>query len=159
MEHPDFLVKEFIPVLPEGINIATQGKVEVSSFADVYTGIKTIDGKLTGTSYWEGAADSYPNILTVNLKDFFDISAVRVCINPDVVWGSRTQTFSLLVSNDGIAYIEIIAENTYEFNPDTGNQVILDFENITCQYVQLQFTDNSGSNGAQVAEFEIYSNS
>ena len=157
MENPEFEVKEFVPVLPEGANVALEGKAEVSSFADVYTGIKTIDGKAGGNSYWEAKADSYPNILTIDLKSSYDISAVRVCLNPENVWGARTQTFSVLTSMDGITYTELIPSASYDFMPVTGNEAVLKFDTINCQYIQLQFTGNTGSKGAQVAELEIYS--
>lgn len=157
MENPNFIKEEYVPVLPEGTNIALDGKVQASSFADVYTPRKTIDGNVNGVSYWEGKPDSYPDTLTVDLRASASISGIRVCLCPLNIWGKRTQTFALNVSKDGVNYEEVAAMKQYTFDPDTGNEVILQFDPIETQYVQLSFTENSGASGAQVAEFEIYS--
>ena len=156
-EHPDFKVEEYVPQLPEGTNIAVEGKVKASSFADVYLANKSIDGKAEGTSYWEAAPDTYPNILTLDLKVLSKISAIRVCLNPSTAWGDRTQTFSVSISKDGEQYEEIVPSADYAFSPQRGNEAILEFDEKECQYVQLQFTGNTGAKGAQVAELEVYS--
>ncbi|MDF2484178.1 MAG: coagulation factor 5/8 type domain protein, partial [Herbinix sp.] len=43
------------------------------------------------------------------------------------------------------------------FDPATGNEVQLPFDEVTTQFVQLVVTENSGAGGGQIAEFEIYS--
>ena len=67
------------------------------------------------------------------------------------------QTFCVQISEDGENFTELIPANDYEFNPDTANEVVIDFDEVGCKAVQLVFTGNTGAGGAQVAEFEIYS--
>jgi hypothetical protein len=155
MEHPDFAKKEYTLVLPEGENIALNKKVKASSFNDVYTPRKVVDGKTAGVSYWEGKPD-YPNTLTVDLGDVEKIHALRIALCPLSVWGKRTQTFGVSKSLDGEKFDSFIESKQYTFDPDTGNEVQLLFDEIETRYVQLTFTENSGSGGGQVAEFEIY---
>lgn len=158
MVHPDFVKEEYVPIVIEGDNIAKGKKVSASSFYDVYTPRKVTDGVFVGVSYWEGAPDSYPNILTVNLEEIKSIHTVRVCLSPMSIWGKRTQTFSVNISNDNEIFTELIPEQQYTFDPDTGNEVVLTFDTVDVKYVQLKFTENSGATGAQVAEFEVYAN-
>lgn len=156
MEHPDFIKEEYVPVIPEGNNIARDGTATASSFTDVYPASKAIDGNVNGPSYWEAKADSYPNILTVKLKEASDIHAVRLRLNPASIWGKRTQTFSISVGSDGEKYTEIVPMTQYSFDPDRGNEAVIEFDTVNAQYVRLEFTENSGASGAQAAELEIY---
>lgn len=155
LEHPDFIKEEYTLVLPEGVNIALDKKVKASSFNDVYTPRKVVDGVATGVSYWEGKND-YPNYLTVDLEQPEKIHAIRVALSPMAIWGKRTQTFSVNISDDGENFSTFIESKQYTFDPDTGNEVQLLFDEIQTRYVQLVFTENSGAVGGQVAEFEIY---
>ncbi|MBC7960278.1 MAG: discoidin domain-containing protein [Vallitaleaceae bacterium] len=157
MENPAFIKEVYVPVLPEGTNIALEGKVFASSIQDSFAARKSIDGKSEGASYWEGKANTYPNILTLDLKKVASIHAVRLTLNPLSVWGKRTQTFAVQVSGDGTNFEELVPMTQYTFDPDQGNEVIVEFEGMQTQYVQLEFTENSGAGGAQVAEFEVYS--
>lgn len=155
--HPDFVKEEYVPLVIEGENVAKGKKATASSFNDVYIPRKVTDGVFAGVSYWEGAPDSYPNILTVNLEEEKSIHTVRVCLSPMSIWGKREQTFSVSVSNDNETFTELIPEKQYTFDPAMGNEVVLNFDTVNAKYVQLSFTKNSGSTGAQVAEFEVYS--
>lgn len=157
MEHPDFIKEEYIPVIPEGTNIALEGKAEASSFTQSYVARKAIDGNAKGVSYWEAAPDSYPNTLTVDLKRVAPIHAVRILLNPASIWGKRTQTFAVKVSTDGENFTELVPLKDYVFDPDRGNEAVITFDPVDAQYVQLEFTANTGAAGGQVAEFEIYS--
>jgi hypothetical protein len=157
MEHPDFIKEDYVLALPEGENIALKKKVKASSFNDVYTPRKVVDGIATGPSYWEGKPDSYPNTITVDLEEESTIHAIRVCLSPMAIWGKRVQTFSVLISKEGETFTELYGMKDYNFEPDTGNEVQFLFDDIRTRYVMLEFTNNTGSGGAQVAEFEIYS--
>lgn len=156
MEHEAFAVEEYVSVLPEGENLALEGKIEASSFQESFVPRKAIDGRTAGASYWEGAKDSYPNLLTLNLKEEKSFHAIRVCLNPETLWGKRTQEFSVEISSDGESFTELVPSAAYEFTPDRNNEVILEFDETTAQYVQLKFTSNTGAGGGQVAEFEVY---
>ncbi len=154
-EHPDFKKKEYKLVLPEGTNIALKKKVDASSFNDVYTPRKVTDGVALGVSYWEGKSD-YPNYLTVDLESIQQFHAIRVALSPMAIWGKRTQTFAVNLSDDGKNFKPFIDSKQYTFDPDTGNEVQLLFDDTKARYVQLVFTENSGAGGGQVAEFEVY---
>ena len=156
MEHEAFIKEEYVSVLPQGENIAPLGKIEASSFTDVYVPNKAVDGKTNGPSYWEAAKDSYPNLLTLSLHEPSSIHAVRLCLCPLKIWGKRTQEFSVRVSADGETYEELFPGQAYEFDPDRGNEVVLEFDARQAAYVQLEFYSNTGAEGAQVAELEVY---
>jgi hypothetical protein len=155
-EHPAFIKEEYVLVLPEGENIAVGKKAEASSFTDVYNAPKAVDGDSAGASYWEGKSD-YPNLLTVDLETPSKIHTVRLTLNPLPIWGKRTQTIAVNVSSDGVTYKELVATKQYTFDPDTGNEVQISFDEIETRYVQIVVTENSGAGGGQIAEFEVYS--
>ncbi len=156
MEHEAFLKEEYISQVPEGDNLALEGKIEANGFADVYVPKKAIDGKTAGPSYWEGDGNSYSNILTLELAQPAGIHAIRVSLCPQKIWGKRTQEFAVRISEDGINYEELIPLQAYDFDPDRGNEAILNFEETDAKYIELEFTSNTGGAGAQVAEFEVY---
>ncbi len=156
MEHPDFVKEEFIPVIPAGSNIALGMQAAASSFEATYTPRKVTDGNAGGVSYWEGAKDSYPNWIEVEFEEARSVHAVRVLLNPQNIWGRREQTFSVEVSSDGETYEEVVAEAAYVFDPDLGNETVVEFGQAEARYVRLIFTANSGSGGGQVAELEVY---
>lgn len=156
MEHEDFMKEEYVSAVPDGDNLALEGKIEASSFADVYVPKKVIDGKTAGFSYWEGAADTYPNLLSLELEQPSAIHAIRVCLCPQKIWGKRVQEFSVKISADGENYKELFPMQAYDFNPDRGNEVILNFDETEVKYVELEFNSNTGGAGGQVAELEVY---
>lgn len=156
-QHPLFIKEEYVPVIPEGINIAESAKVEANDYNDVYFANKVKDGNPNAQSYWEGASDAYPNILTASFKEEQSIHAVRMLLCPLSVWSTRTQTFSVEISEDGENFTEFLAEADYVFNPDKGNEVVIEFDDITIKAIRFVFTANTGASGAQVAELELYS--
>lgn len=68
------------------------------------------------------------------------------------------QAFSIEVSTDGETFTEAAANDKYEFNPDTGNIVRVDFPAVEAEYVKLIFTSNSSARtaGAQAAEILVF---
>lgn len=155
-EHPDFTTEAFEFVAPEGENIAPNGTISSSGYNDVYEEARAIDGDTSGSSYWEGASDLYPNDLTVSFGESHKINAIRLALNPDVVWSKRVQTFSVKVTDGSGAVSELFSEAAYEFTPAKGNEIILTFDPVEVTAVTVCFTSNTGAVGAQVAEFEIY---
>lgn len=155
-EHPDFIKEEYVLVLPEGENVALDKKIEASSYTQVYNAPKAVDGHADGASYWEGKSE-YPNYLTVDLEAPTKINAILLALNPLAIWGKRTQTIAVNISSDGTNYIELVKTQQYTFDPDTGNEVQITFDETEARYVQLVITENSGAGGGQVAEFEVYS--
>lgn len=156
MEHEAFIKEEYVSQVPEGDNLALEGKIDASSFADVYVPKKAIDGKTAGPSYWEGEGNNYPNILTLELSQSAGIHGIRVSLCPQKIWGKRTQEFAVRISGDGVNYEELFPLQAYDFDPDRGNEAIINFEETDAKYIELEFTSNTGGAGAQVAEFEVY---
>lgn len=154
--HPDFIKEEYVPVLPEGNNIAMGKKVEANSFIGSYQPRKVTDGDVDDASYWEGKSD-YPNILTVDLEENSKIHAIRLCLNPLAIWGRRTQKIAFHISLNGNDFEELVEAKEYMFDPDTGNEVQIQLEEVEARYVQLVITENTGAGGGQIAEFEVYS--
>lgn len=156
LEHPDFIKEEYVSHIPEGVNLSKEAEANASSFAQSYTPRKVIDGKTDGVSYWEASPDSYPNVITLDLKAIHSIHAVRLMLNPAGIWSEREQTFDIQTSVDGTTFTPWVEAATYTFSPDTGNEVIVELEAIDARYVRLTFTSNTGGSGAQIAEFEVY---
>lgn len=157
MLHPLFVKEEYVPVIPEGTNIAGDAKIEANAYNDVYFANKVKDGNPNAQSYWEGAGGDYPNILTATFKEAQSIHAVRLLLCPLSVWSTRTQTFSVEISEDGETFTEFLASEDYVFDPDKGNEVVVEFDDITVKAIRFVFTANTGASGAQVAELELYS--
>ncbi len=156
--HPDFIVETVIPPVPEGSNVALGKKVTSNGNTVPYVPARTVDGKTNGGFYWEGKKDQYPNLITIDLKETYTLNTVRVCLSPEAVWMARSQEFSVLISDDGENFMELIPSQAYKFDPKTGNLADIQFEPETAgRFVQLSFTSNSGGNAAQAAEIEIYS--
>lgn len=138
-----------------GENLALGKSVSANGFHDVYEAENVTDG--IPQTYWEGEPAAYPNIITVNLGSPENMSKIRVRLNPDIVWSKRVQNFSILSSVDGKTFKELAAAKDYKFDPKTGNMVVVAFdEAVKTQFVQLQFTKNTGASAAQISEFEIY---
>lgn len=154
--HEAFVVEEYESIIPDGENVARLGKAAANGQTDVYGANKAIDGKTGGASYWEGATDDYPNIITVTLPETHSVHAIRLCLCPLTVWGPRTQTFSVLVSRDGENFEELIASAEYNFTPKKNNEVVIEFDRTDILAARIEFTGNTGAGGAQLAEFELY---
>lgn len=153
---PEFVKEEYKLVLPEGTNVALNKKIQCSSYTQVYNAPKAVDGKTDGNSYWEGKND-YPNTLTVDLENPTKVHAVRLALNPQAIWAKRTQTIAVNISSDGQNFTELVGAKEYTFDPDTGNEVQITFDETEVRFVQLVVTANTGAGGGQIAEFEVYS--
>lgn len=153
-----FIKEEYIPVIPDGTNIADLSRFDANGYNDVYLPGKAKDGDTKGASYWEGAADSYPNILTAVYNENVNVHAIRLLLCPLSIWGTRIQAFSVEISADGENFTELIPMTDYTFDPNKGNEVVIEFDEVNIAAIRLNFTKNTGAVGAQVAEFEIYSN-
>lgn len=154
---PAVLIKEeYKPVIPDGVNITSAAKIEANGFNSSYAPGKVKDGKTGGTSYWEGAPNEFPNIIAAVFEEAYNIHAVKVCLCPQPVWGARVQSFSVEISEDGENFKEFLPLADYQFDPDTGNELVLEFDPVNTKAVQLTFTANTGAVGAQIAELEIY---
>jgi hypothetical protein len=118
-----------------------------------FTAPKATDGEIL--TYFEGAANAYPDEIYVDLGGEKSIAALRVRLNPKMIWQARKQTLEVLVSADGTDYTQAVAPAAYQWDPATGNAVTIAFS-AAAAFVKLAFTANEGSTGAQIAELEIY---
>jgi hypothetical protein len=63
----------------------------------------------------------------------------------------------VLGSNNGSTWTTLVGSTGYTFNPSTGNTVSISLPAGTSdQYLELDFTGNTGWDAAQVSEFEIF---
>jgi hypothetical protein len=120
-----------------------------------YVAANANDGN--ASTYWESTDGVWPSTLTVDLGSTQTLGTTGLDLPPLTVWQTRTQTLSILGSNDDSTWTTIVASATYTWNPATGNTVTIGFPSGTAyRYVRLDFTANSVQNGAQVSEWQIY---
>ena len=135
-------------------NVALGKPISTSGYTQTYAPANANDGNRT--TYWEGTANAYPNTLTVNLGSNHTVSSIVLQLNPDSIWASRTQNITVLGHNASTStFSTLVAAANYTFNPATGNQVTIPVTG-TVSEVRLQFSSNSGSTGAQIAEFQVF---
>lgn len=142
--------------LPETENIAEGKPVTASAHTDVYVSGNVNDGKVE--TYWE--SKGFPAELTIDLEGKHTISAAAFCLNPSAIWEPRTQEITLLISQDGETYTELVPLAAYTFDAAAGNRIRIDFEPTEAAFVRAVILSNtaypSHSGGAQVAEICIY---
>ncbi|WP_176953662.1 discoidin domain-containing protein [Streptomyces indicus] len=138
----------------EGSNLAMGKPISASSVIHTYVAQNANDGQTS--TYWEGAAGSYPNTLTVKLGANADVDAVVVKLNPDTAWSARTQKVEVLGREQkATAFTSLVAEKEYSFSPSGNKNTVTIPVSARVADVRLQFTANSGSTAGQVAEFEV----
>lgn len=157
MENEQFIVEEYVSPVIDGTNVALDGLMTSNGYTDVYPATNANDGTSDAASYWEGPAGETAD-LTLNMKKKHNIHTIRLSLNPMSIWSKRTQTLSIEVSDDGENFTELVASADYQFDPNTGNEVVIDIPDVETQYVKLIITKNTGATSGQVAEFEVYSN-
>lgn len=152
--HPDWTLPE-----PEeidyGENLALGKPITQNGNTQIYQCRNAVDGDRF--TYWEGSADSYPNIITVDLKENETVSGFGILLNPRQIWSARTQDVEIQGSLDGETFETILACQTVEFDPLKDNRCYLPLEEgREVRYVRFVFTANTGSKAGQAAEVEIY---
>lgn len=143
----------YIP-LPETANLAEGKPISSGEHTDVYVDSNVNDGKTD--TYWE--SKGFPAEMTIDLGGSYGVSTVAVLLNPSAIWEARTQEIAVLVSTDGESFSEIVPAAKYDFDPNTGNRIRIDFASVNARFVRLVFTMNSSSRtgGAQAAEIAVY---
>jgi hypothetical protein len=137
-------------------NLALNQPATASSYDETYVASNVTDGN--ADTYWESSDGAgYPQTITVNLGSVQSIGSVTLDLPPLSDWSARTQTLSVLGSDNDTTFSQIVASAGYTFNPSTGNTVTISLPSGTsAQYVQLSFTGNTGWDAAQLSEFEIF---
>ncbi|MEU8677899.1 CARDB domain-containing protein [Streptomyces sp. NPDC048560] len=135
-----------------GSNLARNKPIEASSSTQTYHAPNANDDSTA--TYWESAG--FPSTLTVKLGSNAEVEGVVVKLNPDQVWGARTQSIEVLGREQSAAgFSSLKARADYAFSPSSGGNTVT--IPVTGRYadVQLKFYANSGAPGAQVAEFQV----
>ncbi|WP_248965035.1 galactose-binding domain-containing protein [Sphaerisporangium perillae] len=136
-----------------GSNLAVGKPISASS--TVYTFVAANANDDNVATYWEGAGNSYPNTLTVQLGANASVNQVVVKLNPDSSWGTRTQTIQVLGrEQSSSSFANVSSATVYTFNPASGNTVTIPVS-ATVADLQLKFTSNSGAPAGQVAELQV----
>jgi hypothetical protein len=127
-----------------------------SSTSSSYAPQNAVDGNTS--TYWESADGAgYPQWITVDLGSVQSIGSITLDLPPSSAWNTRTETLSVLGSNDNSTFNQIVASAGYTFNPASGNTVTISLPSGTsARYVRLNFTGNTGWSAAQLSEFEIF---
>ncbi|MER5967089.1 CARDB domain-containing protein, partial [Streptomyces sp. NPDC002057] len=137
---------------PTGTNLARNKPIEATSTAQTYVAANANDD--TTGSYWESAG--FPSSLTVKLGANADVTGVVVKLNPDQIWGPRTQAIQVLGREQAASgFTSLKARADYAFSPGTGQNTVT--IPVTGRYADLRLTffSNTGAPGAQVAEFQV----
>ncbi|HEX2132508.1 MAG TPA: discoidin domain-containing protein, partial [Actinophytocola sp.] len=138
---------------PAGENLAAGKPIEASSTVHSFVAANANDGNVG--SYWESAA-GYPSTLTVKLGANADITSVVVKLNPDPIWGPRTQNFEVLGRDQGAsAFTSLLGRADHAFDPSTNQNSVTLPVNGRAADVRLRFHGNTGAPGGQVAEFQV----
>lgn len=136
-----------------GANLAAGKPIEASSTVHSFVATNANDNNTA--TYWESSG-SYPSTLTVKLGANADVDSVIVKLNPDAIWGARTQNFEILGREQGAtAFTSLSARADRRFDPATNQNTVTIPVDGQVADVRLQFFANSGAPGSQVAEFQV----
>ena len=137
-------------------NLALNQPVTASSVFQNYEPSNAVDGN--ASTYWESTDGAgYPQTITVNLGSVQSIGSLTLDLPPLSDWTTRTETLSVLGSSNGSSFSQIVGSAGYTFNPATGNTVTISLPSgASAQYVQLNFTANTGWDAAQLSELQVY---
>jgi len=142
-------------ISPTG-NLAPAGSLTASSAVSGFPASNANDGNTS--TYWESSDGAgFPQTLTANLGQSYPLGSVTLTLPPSTAWGTRTETLSVLGSTNGSSYTTLVPSAGYTFNPSTGNTVSFSLPAGTDdQYLELDFSGNTGWPAAQISEFEIF---
>ncbi len=141
---------------PPNTNLAQGQPTATSGFTQTYVSANAVDGNTS--SYWESTNNAFPQWIQVDLGATKSFSRIVIDLPPSASWGTRTQTLSVLDSNDGSTFSTIVGSAGYTFDPSTGNTVTITFPSASARYVRLNFTANTGWPAGQASEIQIWNN-
>ncbi|MEU1050918.1 discoidin domain-containing protein [Streptomyces sp. NPDC005897] len=138
----------------DGSNLSVGKPISASSFIHTYVAQNANDNSTS--TYWEGAAGSYPNTLTLKLGANADVDRVVLKLNPDTSWSKRTQNIQVLGrAQDASGFTSLVAAKDYVFDPASGGNSVTVPVGARAADVQLKFTSNTGATAGQIAEFQV----
>lgn len=135
-------------------NLALGAPIVANNKIYDFVGSKCVDGDIN--TYWEGAANKYPNEVTVDLIVSQMLDSAVLKLNPQQIWGKRVQIIEVQTSVDGNNFEPLIPATEYKFNPTENKNTVAIPLNVKARYVRFVITKNTGGNAGQIAELEIY---
>ncbi|MFH9765253.1 CARDB domain-containing protein [Streptomyces microflavus] len=136
----------------EPTDLARGKSVTASGSHGGFPVVNANDGQVN--TYWE--SNGHPSNLTVKLGADADLQSVVIKLNPDPIWGTRTQDFQVLGrTQSGTAFTSLKARAGYVLNPATNQNTVTVPVSGRAADLQLQFFSNTGAPGAQVAEIQV----
>ena len=130
---------------------------------DVYPVTNVVDGEVNGTSYYE--SKTLPAQLIIDLEDVYALNKIILSLSPSLLWEARVQNIEISVSADNRGYDEALNFTTlfeatdYLFDPQTGNRITLNVDDVQARYLKIVINSNSAGNyGGQLAEVSAYGN-
>lgn len=152
--HPEWTIPP-AEEIDYGENIALGKEVYQNGHTQIYHSRNAVDGDRF--TYWEGMANSYPNIVTIDMGEAVEMTGARILLNPRAIWGARTQDVEIQISDDNETYETIMEKTTLSFDPLEDNCAYVAFtETVETRYIRFLFHANSGATGGQAAEIEVY---
>ncbi|WP_256334527.1 discoidin domain-containing protein [Lentzea albidocapillata] len=135
-----------------GTNLAQGKPVTANNNVHDFVAANANDGNVA--TYWE--SNGFPGTLTVQLGSNADVSSVVVKLNPDPIWGARTQNVEVLGrEQNATGFTSLAAGRDHRFDPASGNAVTINTAGRVAD-LQLRVTSNTGAPGAQVAEVQVF---
>lgn len=135
-------------------NIALGASVAVNNKIYDFTASKAVDGDIN--TYWEGAANKYPNTIQIDLGGPQNLDFAVLKLNPQKIWGKRKQTIEVQTGSNGADFTTLLPQQDYAFDPVENSNTVLIQLNTTARYVRFVFTKNTGGTAGQIAELEMY---
>ncbi|GFN09078.1 hypothetical protein Smic_76340 [Streptomyces microflavus] len=128
----------------EPTDLARGKSVTASGSHGGFPVVNANDGQVN--TYWE--SNGHPSNLTVKLGADADLQSVVIKLNPDPIWGTRTQDFQVLGrTQSGTAFTSLKARAGYVFNPATNQNTVTVPVSGRVADLQLQFFSNTGAPG------------
>ncbi|MBB5873403.1 hypothetical protein F4553_006837 [Allocatelliglobosispora scoriae] len=135
-------------------NLAQGAPITASSSTGGFGPGQANDGNTT--TYWESAANAFPQTLTVDLGSVVVVGSVRLHLPPAPSWATRTETITVLGSSNGTDWAPLSGAAGRVFDPATGNTVTIGLPNSSVRYVRLAITGNTGWPAGQISEFAVF---
>jgi CARDB/F5/8 type C domain len=134
-------------------NLAAGKTMSASGVSQNFVASNANDGNQA--TYWESTNNAFPQWLQVDLGSSVSINKVVLKL-PTSGWPARTETLAVQGSTTGSGFTDIVASAGYNFDPNSGSTVTINFNNTTTRYVRLNITANTGWPAGQISEFEVY---
>ncbi|MFE0678988.1 CARDB domain-containing protein [Streptomyces sp. NPDC058867] len=140
------------PPPADGTNLARNKPIEASSTTQSYVAAHANDDNTA--TYWESAG--FPSTLTAKLGANAELQAVVVKLNPDAVWGARTQSIQVWGrEQNATGFTSLKARADYAFSPSANQNTVTIPVSGRYADVRLEVFSNTGAPGGQVAEFQV----